>query len=190
MEPIIRLHQMSEENLVRKNRLNLINQSIKRLREQIERSKINKLEIQQRMNKKNLRIQLIKKKINEINIVLNLSNDKIRIKNDLRIKQENQLNVIQRQRLNEVYKYVFPIEHVLSTEEELASRIRVLSNVGEDRYQIVNSCLPANGEYQIDKLLLTTDVEYKTSDVDSVLSALSHACQLINAFINRWIIRH
>ncbi|CAF3698911.1 unnamed protein product [Rotaria sp. Silwood1] len=184
MEPIIRLHQMSEENLVRKNRLNLINQSIKRLREQIERSKIIKLEIQQRMDKKNLRIQLIKKKINEINIVLNSSNDKIRIKNDLRIKQENQLNVIQRQRLDEVYQYVFPIKHVLSTEEELASRIRVLSNVGGDRYQIVNSCLPANGEYQIDELLLTTNVDYIHSTLyhklHEVLSALSHACQLIN----------
>lgn len=81
-------------------------------------------------------------------------------------------------------------------------------NVGGDRYQIVHSCLPLNGDYQIAKrtsfasllgseprlstvVLLTIDVESKTHDVDSlqstlshelheVLSALSHACQLIN----------
>jgi hypothetical protein len=50
-------------------------------------------------------------------MVLNSSNDEIRKKNDLRIEQENKLYVIRRQRLNEVYKYIFPIEHVSSIEE-------------------------------------------------------------------------
>jgi hypothetical protein len=77
-----------------------------------------------------------------------------------------------------------------------------------DRYQIVNSYLPVNGDYQIDKrmflsfihqckslylflVLSTLDVDVKTPDTDSlqstlshelyeVVSALSHACQLIN----------
>jgi hypothetical protein len=75
------------------------------------------IKIQQRMDKRNARIQLNNKKINEIKMVLNSSNDEIRKKNDLRIEQENKLYVIRRQRINEVYKYVFPIEHVSSIEE-------------------------------------------------------------------------
>jgi len=133
-------------------------------------------------------------------------------KNDLRIEQENKLYVIRRQRINEVYKYVFPIEHVSSIEDDLASTMRALSSaqqpivdetnndwseneetltVGGDRYQIVNSYLPVNGDYQIAELLKTIDVDNKNGDVDSlqstlshelyeVLSALSHTCQLIN----------
>jgi hypothetical protein len=50
-------------------------------------------------------------------MVLNSSNDEIRKKNDLRIEQENKLYHLRRQRINEVYKYVFPIEHVSSIEE-------------------------------------------------------------------------
>jgi hypothetical protein len=50
-------------------------------------------------------------------MVLNSSNDEIRKKNDLRIEQENKLHNIRRQRLNEVYKYIFPIEHISSIEE-------------------------------------------------------------------------
>jgi len=50
-------------------------------------------------------------------MVLKSSNDEIRKKNDLRIEQENKLYIIRRQRLNEVYKYIFPIEHVSSIEE-------------------------------------------------------------------------
>lgn len=81
-------------------------------------------------------------------------------------------------------------------------------SVGRDRYQIVNSCLAANGDYQFVKcmffclsrtdemlfgilVLATVDVDSKTPDADSLqstlsyelfetLSALSHACQLIN----------
>ena len=60
---------------------------------------------------------MIEKKINEINMVLKSSNDEIRKKNDLRIEQENKLYYIRRQRLNEVYKYIFPMEHVSSIEE-------------------------------------------------------------------------
>jgi hypothetical protein len=72
---------------------------------------------QPRNDKRRSRIQLIGKKITEINMVLNSSNDEIRKKSDLRIEQENKLHVIRRQRLNEVYKYIFPIEHVSSIEE-------------------------------------------------------------------------
>lgn len=107
---------------------------------------------------------------------------------------------------------MFPIEHVLRMEEHLVSTMRALSSaqqpivddtnhtwsendealsVGGGRYQIVSSYLPANGDYQIEKLLLTVEVDGRTPEVDSlqsalshelyeVLSALSHACQLIN----------
>ena len=63
------------------------------------------------------RIDMIVKKITDINMVLNSSNEEIRKKNDIRIEQEHKLLYMRRQRLNEVYKYVFPIEHVLLIEE-------------------------------------------------------------------------
>jgi hypothetical protein len=50
-------------------------------------------------------------------MVVKSSNDEIRKKNDLRIEQENKLYSMRRQRINEVYKYVFPIEHVSSIAE-------------------------------------------------------------------------
>ncbi|CAF2421952.1 unnamed protein product [Rotaria sp. Silwood2] len=187
MEPVIRLHQMSEEILLRKNRLNLVKQSIIRIQEQIERGKKAKIETQQHMDKINIKILLSKKNIHEINARLNSSNDIIRKKNELRIKEEKKLFVIRRKLLNEVYKYIFPIERVSSSVKEGFS----LSIGGRDRYKIVDSCLPANGDYQIDKLLLTANVDNDNSDTDSlqstlshelyeVLSALSHACQLIH----------
>ncbi|CAF0968761.1 unnamed protein product [Adineta steineri] len=212
MESKLHLHKMSEEILIRKNRLNLVNQSIARLQEKIERDKIINAKTHLRNNKRRSNIQLLEKKITEIKMVLKSSNDANRKKNDIRIEQENKLYAIRRQRLNEVYKYIFPIEHVSSIEEDLVSTMRALSsaqqpivdeinsdysenddslNVGGDRYQIVSSCLPLNGDYQIAKLLITVDVDGKSPDVDSlqstlshelyeVLSALSHACQLIN----------
>jgi hypothetical protein len=209
IESSIRMNKLCEEISIRKNRLNLVNQSLIRLREQIEREKIMNIKIQQRNDKRRSRIQLIGKKIAEVKMVVNSSNDEIRKKNDLRIEQENKLYSIRRQRVNEVYKYVFPIEHVSSIADDLASTMRALSSAQQsivdetnsdwsendetfsDRYQIVNSYLPVNGDYQIAKLLLTVDVDGKNPDIDSfqstlshelyeVLSALSHACQLIN----------
>ncbi|CAM4742828.1 unnamed protein product [Rotaria magnacalcarata] len=214
MEPVIQLHQMSEEILIRKNRLNHVNQSIERLREQIKKGKKANDKIRERMGTQNLRIKFISKKIDDIKRVLVLSNEEIGNKDRKRIDHEKKLHVIRRQRLNEVYKYIFPIEHLSSIEENLASTLRALSSAQQpiaddannnndwsenddtlaaegDRYQIVNSCLPANGAYQIAKLLLTLDVDNKSPDSDSlqttlahelyeVLSALSHACQLIN----------
>jgi hypothetical protein len=79
--------------------------------------KIMNIKIQQRNDKRRSRIQLIGKKIVEVKMVVNSSNDEIRKKNDLRIEQENKLYSIRRQRVNEVYKYVFPIEHVSSIAE-------------------------------------------------------------------------
>lgn len=75
------------------------------------------VKIQQRNDKRHGRIQLTSKKILEMKMVLNSSNDELRKKNDLRIEHENKLYNIRRQRINEVYKYVFPIEHVSSIEE-------------------------------------------------------------------------
>jgi hypothetical protein len=75
------------------------------------------IKIQQRNDKRRSRIQLINKKITEIKMVLNSSNDEIRKKNDLRMEEENKLHIIRRQRINEVYKYIFPIEYVSSMEE-------------------------------------------------------------------------
>ncbi|UJR21103.1 hypothetical protein I4U23_024203 [Adineta vaga] len=219
MQSTIKLYKMSEEILIRKNRLTLVNQSIERLRNQIQQGKLVNIKIQQNNDKRCTRIQFLGKKIADIKMVLNSSNDEIRKKNEARIEHENKLYIIRRQRLNEVYKYIFPVEHVSSIEEDLASTMRALSsaqqttvdeinsdysendeslNVG-DRYRIVHSCLPLNGDYQITKRMLpithsflsTVDVDGKTQDVDSlqstlshelyeVLSALSHACQLIN----------
>ena len=50
-------------------------------------------------------------------MVLKSSNNTNRQKNDERIEHEYKLYMIRRQRLNEIYKYVFPIEHVSSVEE-------------------------------------------------------------------------
>lgn len=58
-------------------------------------------------------------------MVLNSSNEELRKKNDLRIEYENKLYNIRRQRINEVYKYVFPIEHVSSIEEYVIKWILV-----------------------------------------------------------------
>ncbi|CAF4413683.1 unnamed protein product [Rotaria socialis] len=196
MEPVFQLHQMSEEILIRKNRLNHVNKSIERLREQIKKGQKANDKIRERMGTQNQRIKFISKKDRK------------------RIDHEKKLHIIRRQRLNEVYKYIFPIEHLSSIEEDLASTLRALSSAqqpiadeannnndwsenddilaaGGGRYQIVNSCLPANGDYQIAKLLSTLDVNNKSPDMDSfqttlthelyeALSALSHACQLIN----------
>ncbi|CAF0839924.1 unnamed protein product [Adineta ricciae] len=212
METNLKAYAMSEEILVRKNRLALISQSIERLRNQIKHNKLANIKAQQNNDKCCARIDFLAKKVADIKQVLKSSNDEIRKKNELRIEHENKLLVIRRQRLNEVYKYIFPIEHASPIEEKLASTMRALSsaqqpivdetnsdysenddslNVGGDRYQIVNSCLLANGDYQIVKLLLTVDVDGKTQDADSlqstlshdlyeIVSALSHSCQLIN----------
>lgn len=50
-------------------------------------------------------------------MVLSLSNEEIRKKNEKRMEQEHKLHSMRRQRLNEVYKYVFPIERLSSIEE-------------------------------------------------------------------------
>jgi hypothetical protein len=79
--------------------------------------KMANLKTVQRNAARRLRIQATVKKIADINMVLNSSNEEVRKKNDLRIEQEHRLLYMRRQRLNEVYKYVFPIEHVLLIEE-------------------------------------------------------------------------
>lgn len=56
-------------------------------------------------------------KIAEMKSVVNSSQNEIRKKNDLRIEQEHKLLSIRRQRINEVYKYIFPIEYVSSMAE-------------------------------------------------------------------------
>ena len=49
--------------------------------------------------------------------MVNASQNEIRKKNDLRIEQEIKLLSIRRQRINEMYKYIFPIEYVSSMAE-------------------------------------------------------------------------
>jgi hypothetical protein len=73
--------------------------------------------IQQRQNEQRKHLQLISEKLKNINYILKCSNDEIRKKNDKRIEHEHLLYNIRRQRLNEVYKYIFPIERVSSIEE-------------------------------------------------------------------------
>ena len=68
-------------------------------------------------NQRQSRIETIKKKIYDIKIVLKSSNNANRQKNDSRIEHEHKLRIIRRQRLNEIYKYVFPIEHVSFVDE-------------------------------------------------------------------------
>lgn len=72
---------------------------------------------EQRNAARRSRIPTIVKKIADITMVLNSSNEEIHKKNDARIDQERKLLYMRQQRLNEVYKYVFPIEHVLLMEE-------------------------------------------------------------------------
>lgn len=74
-------------------------------------------DIEKRNEKHRSRIQLMISKIAEMKMVINSSNNEIRKKNDLRIEQENKLYSIRRQRLNEVYKYIFPIDFVSSMAE-------------------------------------------------------------------------
>lgn len=124
----------SEEILVRKNRLELVRQSIDRLRNQVERSKpatfpctltlldlvVDKLantKSQQSKEKRRLRIQLLGKKVADIKMVLNSSNEEIRKKDESRLEHESKLYHIRRQRLNEVFKYIFHMQHVSSIEE-------------------------------------------------------------------------
>lgn len=73
--------------------------------------------IEDRKLTKENHIKLLQRKIDDIKTVLRLSNETIREKNDRRIEYENKLHHIRRQRLNETYKYVFPIEHAPSIEE-------------------------------------------------------------------------
>ena len=126
-----------EERKLRQIRLQSFRQSIERLKEQNKLSKnrnvfmtkifnflfllfVEKetnLKIQQIQEKRQTRLQMIQKKIHEINAFLKFSNDELRKKNESRIEHEHKLLNIRRQRLNEVYKYVFPIEHISLIEE-------------------------------------------------------------------------
>jgi hypothetical protein len=69
------------------------------------------------MGTQNLRIKFISKKIDDIKMVVISSNEEIEKKKRKLLDHENKLHIIRRQRLNEVYKYIFPIEHLLSIEE-------------------------------------------------------------------------
>lgn len=75
------------------------------------------MSMQERIAKRRSRIQIIGKKIIDINSVLKSSTDEIGKKDEIRIEQEKKLLIIRRQRLNELQKYVFYIEHVSSIEE-------------------------------------------------------------------------
>ena len=75
------------------------------------------IKAQQNNDKCCARIEFLVKKVADIKQVLKFSNDEIRKKNELRIEHENKLLLIRRQRLNEVYKYIFPIEHASPIEE-------------------------------------------------------------------------
>lgn len=79
--------------------------------------KLANIKAQQNNDKRCARIEFLSKKIADIKQVLNSSNEEIRKKNELRMDHENKLFVIRRQRLNEVYKYIFPIEHASPIEE-------------------------------------------------------------------------
>ncbi|CAF4984530.1 unnamed protein product, partial [Rotaria socialis] len=73
--------------------------------------------IRERMGTQNQRIKFISKKVDDIKMVLISSNEEIGKKDRKRIDHEKKLHIIRRQRLNEVYKYIFPIEHLSSIEE-------------------------------------------------------------------------
>lgn len=75
--------------------------------------------IQQRKTTKENHMKLLQLKIDDMKTVLHLSNEKNREKNETRIDYEKKLLYIRRQRINETYKYVFPIEHAGAIEEYL-----------------------------------------------------------------------
>lgn len=107
--------------------MKLIHQSLQRLQEKNNQGilhfsslnvhyhhldRFNNIDIEKRNVKHRSQIQLMAAKITEMKLVINSSHNEIRKKNDLRIEQENKLHSIRRQRLNEVYKYIFPIDFV------------------------------------------------------------------------------
>ncbi|CAF0741841.1 unnamed protein product [Adineta steineri] len=208
----IEIQHMSEIIQIRKQRLHLIHHAMKNLREQIERKqKLNSV-TKDRIEATRSRVEAKKPELNDISKAVELINQKNRkIRYNLTI-HENRLNEIRREHFDELYKYIFPIEQVSAIEEDDAIRIRNLSiaqqttiggvydestennetvNVSDYRYQIVNSYLSKNGDYQIDKLVSIANIDTNMNDPDSpqsslsrdlyyVVSALSHACQLIN----------
>jgi len=56
------------------------------------------------------------KKINDINLTLQSSKNELENKINSLNKQETTLNMIRLQRMNELFKYLFPIERVSATE--------------------------------------------------------------------------
>jgi len=72
---------------------------------------------EQRQTAKENNMKLFERKIDDIKTVIHLSNEKTREKNEIRIDCENKLHYIRRQRINETYKYVFPIEYAAAVEE-------------------------------------------------------------------------
>lgn len=67
--------------------------------------------------KRRERILVINRKLKDIKIVLKYSKDELEKKNDSRLETEQRLYVIRRQRLCEVYKYIFAMERVSGVEE-------------------------------------------------------------------------
>jgi hypothetical protein len=75
------------------------------------------IKTQERIRHYHTRIELMKKKLNMINRVLQSSHDETQKNIVLRTTQDDQLRVIRLQRMDELHKYIFPIERVTRIEE-------------------------------------------------------------------------
>ncbi|UJR28391.1 hypothetical protein I4U23_009632 [Adineta vaga] len=191
----IEIHQMSDEIQVRKARLHLIRNKINIFQEQIERKKQLKIETLQRINTIRNQIQTIKTESNDIKNTMELTKEDIGKRIHSLIKHTNKLNKIRREQLDELSKYIFPIEEVSAMEDDLATRIKDLLqaqlstsdgtneeqveqqeilNIQDYRYRIVRSHLSKNGDYRIDSLLSLCNIDNDIHEPDSPRTSVSH----------------
>lgn len=109
------LSNISKNYVNKSNEVNFIFNMINRFLFLVEKQ-MNSL-AEQRQTAKENNMKLFERKIDDIKTVIHLSNEKTREKNEIRIDCENKLHYIRRQRINETYKYVFPIEYAAAVEE-------------------------------------------------------------------------
>ncbi|CAF0766473.1 unnamed protein product [Didymodactylos carnosus] len=210
MQPYLKRRKTSDEILVRRKRLGILKQHILKMRQQLEKDSNKLQETHGKINVLHDKKKSYERKFQNIKEILNASTGKVQTKNSERIEDEKNLLITRRQRINEICKYIFPIEETFDTDEAsgIESTVRAMINNAEQttvdatgqwseyddqsfnkKFRIVASCLPGNGDYAFDKLLQikTDSIENANSlssstshQLNEIMSGLSHACQLIN----------
>ncbi|CAF1369706.1 unnamed protein product, partial [Didymodactylos carnosus] len=172
IQPFLKRRKISDDILVRRKRLGILKQHMLKMTQQLEKDKNQLQEIRDKITVLCEKKHSYKRKLHDIDIIVRLSNDNIQKKDLLRIENEQKLLNSRRQRINELYKYVFPIEEVLDTEDvpSFESTMKAMINNAQqttvdatghwleyddrshnDKFRIVASCLPRNGDYAFDK---------------------------------------